>query len=127
MPAQTVARAITTASPIAWPGRLVNDRAAAAGPIIRANMSSAPTTGTVMDVASAKRLVEQQQPRPADHGVRDQHTLLLAAEQLPDPGVGIVLGINGAQCLADQVPPARRRERQPQRRQVGRGGADAVV
>jgi hypothetical protein len=31
----------------------VNDRAAAAGPIISANMSSAPTTGTVMLVASA--------------------------------------------------------------------------
>ena len=34
-------------------GLAVNERAAAAGPIIRLNISSAPTTGTVMDVASA--------------------------------------------------------------------------
>jgi putative phosphoribosyl transferase len=53
MPIQTVASAIPMASAMACPGRLVNDRAAAAGPIISANMSSAPTTGTVMLVASA--------------------------------------------------------------------------
>jgi len=53
MPIQTVASAMPMASAMACPGRLVNDRAAAAGPIISANMSSAPTTGTVMLVASA--------------------------------------------------------------------------
>jgi hypothetical protein len=31
----------------------VTERAAAAGPIIRLNISSAPTTGTVIEVASA--------------------------------------------------------------------------
>jgi hypothetical protein len=53
MPIQTVASAMPTARAMACPGRLVNDLAAAAGPIISANMSSAPTTGTVMLVASA--------------------------------------------------------------------------
>jgi len=53
MPIQTVASAMPMASAMACPGRLVNDRAAAAGPIISANISSAPTTGTVMLVASA--------------------------------------------------------------------------
>jgi hypothetical protein len=53
MPIQTVARAMATARAIACSGRLTNDRAAAAGPIISANISSAPTRGTVMLVASA--------------------------------------------------------------------------
>jgi len=53
MPIQTVASAMPMARAMACPGRLVNDRAAAAGPIISANISSAPTTGTVMLVASA--------------------------------------------------------------------------
>ena len=35
------------------PGRAVTERAAAAGPIIRLNISSAPTTGTVIEVARA--------------------------------------------------------------------------
>src|SRR5215470_10649052 len=53
MDSQTVAKAITTESAIAAPGRAVTERAAAAGPIIRLNISSAPTTGTVIDVATA--------------------------------------------------------------------------
>jgi len=53
MPAQTVIRAMPAATAMACPGRLVNERAAAAGPIISANMSRAPTTGTVMLVATA--------------------------------------------------------------------------
>jgi hypothetical protein len=52
MLSHTVTSAIVTDSAIATPGREVTLRAAAAGPIIRLNMSSAPTTGTVMDVAS---------------------------------------------------------------------------
>ena len=53
IPAQTVTSAMTTDRVIARPGRAVSDRAAAAGPIIRLNISSAPTTGTVIEVASA--------------------------------------------------------------------------
>src|SRR5689334_1297873 len=52
-PAHTVTNAIATDRAIARPGRAVSDLAAAAGPIIRLNISSAPTTGTVMLVASA--------------------------------------------------------------------------
>src|SRR5579875_542998 len=50
---QVTARAIATDSASATPGRAVTDRAAAAGPIIRLNISRAPTTGTVIDVARA--------------------------------------------------------------------------
>src|SRR5579875_1896511 len=53
MDSHTVARAIATDRAIATPGRAVTARAAAAGPIIRLNISSAPTTGTVIEVASA--------------------------------------------------------------------------
>ena len=53
MPAQTVTRAMPVATAMACPGLLVNERAAAAGPIISANISRASTTGTVMLVASA--------------------------------------------------------------------------
>src|SRR5215469_18203666 len=50
---QVTTRAIATESARATPGRAVTDRAAAAGPIIRLNISSAPTTGTVIEVARA--------------------------------------------------------------------------
>src|SRR4029077_16474242 len=53
MPAQTVTSAMPTDKAMARAGRAVSARAAAAGPIIRLNISSAPTTGTVMLVASA--------------------------------------------------------------------------
>src|SRR5579863_9318364 len=53
IPAQTVTSAITTARVMASTGRAVTDLAAADGPIIRLNISSAPTTGTVMLVARA--------------------------------------------------------------------------
>src|SRR5580692_10650070 len=53
MPVQTVISAMATERSIASMGRAVSDLAAAAGPIIRLNISSAPTTGTVMLVASA--------------------------------------------------------------------------
>src|SRR5438874_1673355 len=53
MPAHTVTSAMATDRAIARAGRAVSDLAAAAGPIIRLNISSAPTTGTVMLVARA--------------------------------------------------------------------------
>jgi hypothetical protein len=53
MPAHTVTSAMATDRAMARAGRAVSARAAAAGPIIRLNISSAPTTGTVMLVASA--------------------------------------------------------------------------
>ena len=53
MPAHTVTSAMITDRAIARAGLAVSDLAAAAGPIIRLNISSAPTTGTVMLVASA--------------------------------------------------------------------------
>ena len=53
MPIQTVTSAMATDRVIASIGRAVSDLAAAAGPIIRLNISRAPTTGTVMLVARA--------------------------------------------------------------------------
>ena len=53
MPIHTVTSAMTTDRVMASTGRAVSERAAAAGPIIRLNISSAPTTGTVMLVARA--------------------------------------------------------------------------
>src|SRR2546429_7970698 len=53
MPAHTVTSAMATDRAIARAGLAVSDLAAAAGPIIRLNISSAPTTGTVMLVARA--------------------------------------------------------------------------
>lgn len=53
MAAQTVVNAIPTDRPIAIGGLLVNERAAAGGPIMRLKMSRAPTTGTVIAVANA--------------------------------------------------------------------------
>src|SRR5260370_61238 len=53
MPVHTVTSAIPTDRVIASIGRAVSDLAAAAGPIIRLNISRAPTTGTVMLVARA--------------------------------------------------------------------------
>jgi hypothetical protein len=53
MPAHTVIKAMATERAIARAGLAVSDLAAAAGPIIKLNISSAPTTGTVMLVARA--------------------------------------------------------------------------
>src|SRR5256886_17707040 len=53
MPAHTVTSAMATDRAIARTGLAVSDLAAAAGPIIRLNISSAPTTGTVILVARA--------------------------------------------------------------------------
>ena len=53
IPNQTMARAIATERAMAGSGLLVKERAVAAGPIIRLNISSTPTTGTVMVEASA--------------------------------------------------------------------------
>ncbi len=51
--AHTVTSAITTDRHMATYGLLVTDLAAAGGPIIRLKISKAPTTGSVMLVASA--------------------------------------------------------------------------
>ena len=51
---------------MAAPGRAVTERAAAAGPIIRLNISSAPTTGTVMDVARAMTIRKYSSTRRLD-------------------------------------------------------------
>ena len=50
---------MSTDSPMASNGRSVSDRAAAGGPIIRLKISSAPTTGSVMLVASGDDHQEQ--------------------------------------------------------------------
>ena len=54
MALQTVTSAMATESPMAGRGRSVNARAAAGGPIIRLKIRKAPTTGTVMAVATAR-------------------------------------------------------------------------
>src|ERR1700685_822016 len=53
MATQASATAMTTDRAMARSGLLVTERAAAGGPIIRLKISSAPTTGRVMLVASA--------------------------------------------------------------------------
>ena len=50
------------------------------------------------DVQVGQRLVEQQQPRPADQGVRDHDPLLLAAGQLAHPRVGVPLRADGGRA-----------------------------
>ena len=55
------------------------------------------------DVQVGQRLVEQQQLRPADQGVRDHDPLLLAAGQLADPGVRVALRADGGEHVADQL------------------------
>ena len=55
------------------------------------------------DVQVGQRLVEQQQPRLADQGVRDHDPLLLAAGQLADPGVRVPLRADGGQHVGDQL------------------------
>ncbi len=56
-------------------------------------------------VEVGERLVEQQQPRPADQRVGDQHPLLLAAGQVPDARVGEALGLDRRQHLVDELAP----------------------
>src|SRR5579875_613514 len=53
MATHTVTKAKATDRPIASSGRLVNDRAAAGGPMSRLKISSEPTTGTAIVVTSA--------------------------------------------------------------------------
>ena len=47
-------------------------------------------------------LVEKQQPGPGDEGVGDEHPLLFAAREVPDPGVGEALGVDRGKHLVDQ-------------------------
>src|SRR5580692_8082351 len=71
MPIHTVTSAMATDRVMASTGRAVSERAAAAGPIIRLNISSAPTTGTVMLVARAMTSRNASSMRP-EHD-RDGH------------------------------------------------------
>ena len=61
-------------------------------------------------VEVGKRLVEQEQLRPGDQRVRDQHPLLLTAGQLADPGVGVPVGADIGERRIDQFPALPRRE-----------------
>ena len=61
-----------------------------------------------------QRLVEQQQPRPADQRVRDQDALLLAAGETPDAGVGKLLGVDRGEHLLDELAPCATGARQAQ-------------
>ncbi len=63
-----------------------------------------------LQVEVRQRLVEQQQPRPADQRVRDQHPLLLAAGQFAHPRVGVVARADVGEGRLDQVPAAAGRE-----------------
>jgi hypothetical protein len=69
-------------------------------------ISMIPAATTLLRV-----ILEQQQPGPADQGVRDQHPLLLAAGQVADPLVAEQPGADGLQHLVDQVPAPARRQR----------------
>ena len=65
-------------------------------------------------VEVGERLVEQEQLRPGDQRVRDQHALLLAAGQLADPGVGVPVRADVGQRRLDQFPALPRREAEPE-------------
>lgn len=54
-------------------------------------------------VQVGQRLVHQQQLRPADQGVRDQHPLRLAAGEGADALVGEARGADGFEHLLDQL------------------------
>ncbi len=59
-------------------------------------------------VEVGQRLVEQQQPGPADQCLGDEDPLLLSAGQRPDPGIGEPIGVNSMQHLPDGVVAVRR-------------------
>ncbi len=65
-------------------------------------------------VEVGERLVEQEQLRPGDQRVRDQHALLLAAGQLADPCVGVLVRADIGQRRIDQLPALPRREGEPE-------------
>src|SRR4029077_2073095 len=56
-------------------------------------------------VEVGQRLIEQEQPGPADQCVGDQYPLLLAARQVPDPSVGEPVGVDGVQHLPHRLAP----------------------
>ena len=62
------------------------------------------------EVEVGQRLVEQQQLRPGDQRVRDQHPLLLAAGELADPGVGVPGRADVGQRRLDLLAALPRRE-----------------
>ena len=79
-------------------------RSSTAIPSARASRASTETIALLAgDVQVGQRLVEQQQPGPADQGVRDHDPLLLAAGQLADPCVGVPLRADGGQHVGDQL------------------------
>jgi hypothetical protein len=82
MPAHTVTRAMPTARAMACPGRRLNDRAAA-GPAIRANISSAPAFHAVrrgvQQLAGPVRHLAQLRQVPRHLQVQRQHRRVLAA------------------------------------------------
>jgi len=103
-----------TDSTIAMAGRLVNDRAAAGGPIISEKISSAPTTGTVSGGGGEHEQERELHPvagdafgfgdvrdhggvqeRPVEHGDRGD-----AGER--EQRDGEQLGSGDAECLAEQ-------------------------
>ena len=61
-----------------------------------------------------ERLVEQQQPRPADERVRDQDPLLLAAREFADARVGEVGRVNRVEHVVDDRPALARGQGQTQ-------------
>ena len=65
-------------------------------------------------VKVGERLVEQEQLRPGDQRVRDQHALLLAAGQLTDPRVGVTLRPYGSQRLLYEFAALPGREAEPE-------------
>src|SRR5487761_1469570 len=101
MPAHTQTGASQTERARARAGLAVTDRAAAAGPIIRLNISSAPTTGTVIDVARAittrntSSIRSGESPRAAaTSGIADvsssgrNSTTKASTETAPRPAIG---------------------------------------
>ena len=66
------------------------------------------------DVEVGQGLVQQQQPRAADQGVRDQYPLLLPAGQQPHPGISEPGRVDRVQHLGDRFAAGAGGDRDPE-------------
>ena len=69
---------------------------------------------TTFQVEVGERLVEKQQPRPADESVGDQDPLLLSSRQAPHTGVAEALCVYGREHPVHCILAVLRRDRDPE-------------
>ena len=71
-------------------------------------------SGYAAHVQIGEGFVQQQQARPPDQGMRDEHPLLLATGEAADPLIGERSRLHRFQHLIDLPPPRPRRQRHSQ-------------